>query len=1410
MSKQNDKIWNRSLDDIMSESFGKYAKYIIQDRALPDVRDGLKPVQRRILHAMNELKIHHDKPYKKSARTVGEVIGKYHPHGDNSIYEAMVRMSQEWKNNLPLLDMQGNKGSIDGDSPAAMRYTECRLSKFGQTILKDIDKNTVKFINNFDDSEQEPTVLPSLLPNILINGATGIAAGYATNIPPFNPSEVIDGTIYRILRPESSLAELAKIIKGPDFPTGGIIQGKEFIQEIYKTGKGKFFIRAKIEEEPTKSTKNVKRLIVKEIPYDTNKSAIVKSLDEIKYNNELPGFKEVRDDSDKNGISIVLEFDTEKDLEIIKTFLYKKTQLQISYNANMVLIKDRKPVQAGLLEILDSFIEHANNVVIKAAQYDLEKSLLRKEIIEGLIKAISEIDVLVNLIKSSVSKEEAKLKIQDYFKVNERQSEAIVNLRLYVLTSFDTEKLKKEYEELLEFIKEKELIINSVPYRNKFIVSILENHKKNFGYKRRSLIENEVEELEIETVDIVEERNGTCIVTRDNYIKFIDDVSIEELDLSKAKIKDADIPVDIFRLSTLDHLVCLTNRGKMITIPAYKIKMTKLKDNGVHINELITIDSFEKTILAFGVSKYSDINTEILVATKNSLIKRISLEDINLSKNAKSSTYVSLKGGNDDVVSAYILKKEYSEVVSVTQNGYATRYKIDEIPLVGRTAAGVKNMSLKDKDLMAFTVPIPKHENFLFFISNRGAKRIHINDIVVTSRSKLGKRIFQQIDSNPYIVNSGFMVGGRSNVFMLLESNELVSLKVAEIPITEADSRMNLITKIGKSSILKGTYLTINKSHIETSQTNNFLTLNSEKSSSSELKENSDDNEDDEHHFVEDDVEIIPIEKLKKQLEKQQPKENEFESSTNFNILEEMEKNKNSSKSNTKKEIEPSIEKVEEKTEDNQIQEEELENNSDEIIEESDNEELALEDAEEENEDNNSDESDDDIKITESEDSEDDNSEDYESDDENDELEDSTEETEDEEYYDDSEESEDETEITESEDSEDDNQDESYDEEDDSEETEDYESDDENDEEYSDDSEETEDEEYSDEENDDESEDSEENSEDDSEELYDESDEDSESYDEETEGYESDDENDEEYSDDSEEIVDESYDEEDDPEETEDESEDSEENSEDDSEELYDESDDEETEDYESDDENNEEYSDESEEIEDEFYDEEDDPEETEDEEYPDDESDDLDISDEDENEDNDSDESEDETEITEIKDSEDDNSEDYESDELEDSTEETEDEEYSDDSEENSEDDSEELYDESDEDSESDYEETEDYESDDENDEEYSDDSEEIEDESYDEEDDSEEETDDESEDSEENSEDDSEELYDESDEDSESDDEETEDEEYSDDDYEEELENEFEEDESSDEDEEESEFSFDDLNDMEEDDLDDEDNED
>ena len=817
----NNKIWNRSLEDIMSESFGKYAKYIIQDRALPDIRDGLKPVQRRILYAMNELKIHHDKPYKKSARTVGEVIGKYHPHGDSSIYEAMVRMSQEWKNNIPLLDMQGNKGSLDGDGPAAMRYTECRLSQFGELMLDDIEKDTVKFIPNFDDSESEPSILPSLLPNVLVNGSTGIAAGYATNVPPFNLSEVLQGIIYRIKHNSCSINEIASIIKGPDFPTGGIIQGKEGILEIFATGKGKFNIRARI-SETVKSNKKTKQLVVTEIPYETNKANIVKSIEELRINNELPGLKEVRDDSDKNGVSIVMELETDKDLEIIKNFLYKKTQLQISYSANIILIKDRKPCQTNIIQIIDSYIEHANDIIIRSSTFDLKKALNRKEILEGLIKAIKDVDKLVKLIKSSKSKDEAKQKIMSSFKLNENQAEAVVNLRLYVLTSYDTEKLVNEYNELLKFIDIKKRLIEDQNYRNQFLIDKLKEFDNKLGFKRKTSIEDEIEEIAIEQTDIIEENHGVCIVTRDNYIKFIKDISITDVTLDKFKFKEGDIPINMISLSTLETLVCLTSKGKCITIPAHKIKFSKAKDNGIHINEIITIDSFEKTVAIFAISKNSNIKTEVFVATKNSLVKRFLIEDLTISRNAKISSYIGLKS-DDEVINAFVVKDEYKEVITITRNGNGLRYQISEVPVVGRSASGVKNINLKDDDCVGAVMPVEPDESFIFLVSNRGAKRIHFEDLALTSRAKIGKRILSQVESNPYHIHSGFMIGGRETVYLLDANNKLYEKKVSDIPITDSTTRMNSFNDV--SEIIDASYLKKNQNFILNSDDFNFEKL---------------------------------------------------------------------------------------------------------------------------------------------------------------------------------------------------------------------------------------------------------------------------------------------------------------------------------------------------------------------------------------------------------------------------------------------------------------------------------------------------------------------------------------------------------------------------------------------------------
>ncbi|MEG1150910.1 MAG: DNA topoisomerase IV subunit A [Malacoplasma sp.] len=831
----NDKIWNRSLDEIMSESFGRYAKYIIQDRALPDIRDGLKPVQRRILYAMNDLNIHFDKPYKKSARTVGEVIGKYHPHGDSSIYEAMVRMSQEWKNNIPLLDMQGNKGSIDGDSPAAMRYTECRLSKYGQSLLDDIKKDTVKFIFNFDDSEQEPSILPSLIPNILINGSTGIAAGYATNVPPFNLNEVLEAIIYRIKHKHSSLLDIASIIKGPDFPTGGTIQGIDGILDIYKTGKGKFNIRAKFSEVVRNANKKHKQLIITELPYEVNKASLVKAIDELRLSNKLPGLKEVRDDSDKSGISIMLELDTEKSLDVIKSFLYKNTQLQISYSANIILIKDRKPMQLGILDIIDSYLEHANEIIVKSATFDLNKALSRKEILEGLIIAISKIDLLVNLIKSSNSKDEAKQKLIQTFKINERQAEAVIQLRLYVLTSYDTQKLKDEFNELLLFIKEKEDLINNKNIRSDWLINKLKEYQKCFNVKRKTVIEDQIEEIVIEDTDIVEEKHGIAIVTRDNYIKFIHANDIDDIDLEKLKIKENDIPIEILNLSTLQTLVCFTNKGKCISIPAHKIKFTKQKDNGIHINEIITIDSADKTIAALALSKTSNINTELVVATKKSLIKRMTLSEITIAKNAKTSSYIHLRT-DDEVCSVFVAKSNVNELITVTESGFSIRFGLNEIPLVSKVASGVKNIGLKNNDLVASSFPINPEESFIYVGSNRGAKRIYFNDVILSSRAKNGKKILSQVDSNPYIINSAFMISGRQSLNVLEENGKLNSIRASEVPISDVFSRMSKYPGDIDTTILTS-IVDLKRNFVNDDLENNFLTQQSKEKTNLNVEE---------------------------------------------------------------------------------------------------------------------------------------------------------------------------------------------------------------------------------------------------------------------------------------------------------------------------------------------------------------------------------------------------------------------------------------------------------------------------------------------------------------------------------------------------------------------------------------------
>ncbi len=796
MAKENKNIIRRPIEVILSDSFGKYAKYIIQDRALPDIRDGLKPVQRRILYAMNNLGITHDRPYKKSARSVGEVIGKYHPHGDSSIYEAMVRMSQEWKNNIPLLDMHGNKGSIDGDSAAAMRYTECRLAKISEYMLENIEKKTVDFIPNFDDSEKEPAFLPSMIPNLLFNGATGIAAGYATNIPPFNPTEVLNAIIHRIDNPTCRVQSLANIMPGPDYPTGGIIQGKSGIMEAYETGKGKHVIRAKIEE--VEVSKKLKQLHITSIPYETSKAAIIKSIDDLVYNEKISGIIEVRDESDKNGVSIVIDVEPDKSLEIIKNFLYKNTQLQVTYAINFIAIHERKPVLMSLDMAIDAYIKHAINILVKTLQYDLAKSKKRLEVLVGLIKAMSILDDVIRTIRKSLSKEDSKKNLMDKFGFTEVQAEAIVTLRLYKLSSTDVSLIKKEHADLEIIIKEIESILASEDLQKNTLKKILRKYKEEFGYERKTAIEDEIEKIVINDADLQESKDVIIVATKDGYIKSTTKRSLESSTYNDISLKSGDIVIDMFESNTLNQIIVITSGGQYISIPCHKIKSTKYKDSPEHINNIIKLDSSEEVVCCFQTNSVLGLNDNILICTEQGQIKRVDLSDLTFSKSAKSSNIMNLKDG-DKVVSCHVVPKDANgDVVCITKKGLGIRFRIEEVPVIGRTASGVRAQKLVDGDKIiscCYSAHPEKHS--ILIAANRGMKRIRYNEIPTTKRAGIGRLVMLQVKSDPFILYNAIVVNSRDTLNGLKEDNTIVPFVASDVSISGLDTRFSA-TSFGK------------------------------------------------------------------------------------------------------------------------------------------------------------------------------------------------------------------------------------------------------------------------------------------------------------------------------------------------------------------------------------------------------------------------------------------------------------------------------------------------------------------------------------------------------------------------------------------------------------------------------------
>ena len=792
------KIYDYSLEEIMGERFGKYSKYIIQDRAIPDVRDGLKPVQRRILFSMYKEKNTYDKPYKKSARAVGDVMGKYHPHGDSSVYDAMVRMSQDWKMKEPFIDMQGNNGSIDGDSAAASRYTEARLSKIAGAMLKDIEKDTVVMAPNYDDTLLEPTVLPAKFPNLLVNGTTGISAGYATNIPPHNLEEVIDATVFRIDNPNSRLETIMNYIKGPDFPTGAIIEGIDGIKSAYETGRGRIIIKSKEKIEKNK-------IIITEIPYEVNKALLVRKMDEIRIDKKIDGIAEVRDESDKDGLQITVDLKKDANAQNILNYFYKNTELQISYNFNMVVIVNRRPMLLGVLGILDAYIAHQREIIKKRSEFDLAHAKSRYHIVEGLIKAISILDEVITTIRKSKDRLDSINNLITKFNFTEKQATAIVDMRLYRLSNTDIKALEEEQKALLDQMKELEEILNDSNKLDSVIKEELRNIKKEYGTKRKSEIREEITEIKIDTTSMIPKEDVVVVVTNEGYIKRTSQRSYAASNKDDITLKENDYIIATYSMNTLDTLLIFTNLGNYLYIPVHEIPDLKWKELGKHMSNVINVDPEECIVNAMPVYDWNQ-NLFITSFTKNGMIKRTKLSEFKVQRYSKSIKMMNLKNNDKVIDVSYSID---TNVLIVTKKGYGLWYNINEVNPVGLKAAGVKAINLRDDEVVSGILFNKETSEFITLLTNKGtAKRMRFTEIDMGTRGNRGLLFMKEIKSNPSRIVKAYVTNTKNNI-MVISDNYTKEIKLTEIPIMDRYSNGSYIIKDKiKSSYLESTMLT--------------------------------------------------------------------------------------------------------------------------------------------------------------------------------------------------------------------------------------------------------------------------------------------------------------------------------------------------------------------------------------------------------------------------------------------------------------------------------------------------------------------------------------------------------------------------------------------------------------------------
>lgn len=754
LEKRQD-IQELTLEEVMGDRFGRYSKYIIQERALPDIRDGLKPVQRRILFSMNKDGNTFEKSFRKSAKSVGNIMGNYHPHGDSSIYEAMVRLSQDWKLREVLIEMHGNNGSMDGDPPAAMRYTEARLSELSGELLKDIDKETVDFVWNFDDTEKEPTVLPAKYPNLLVNGSTGISAGYATEIPTHNLAEIIEGTIYLIDHPNATLDKLMEFIPGPDFPTGGILQGKEEIKKAYETGRGKVILRSKTRIEPLKGGKQ--QIIVTEIPYEVNKATLVKKMDEVRLNKKIDGIAEVRDESDRTGLQIAIELKKDTNAEGILNYLFKNTDLQINYNFNMVAIDNMTPQQVGVKRILNSYIAHRKQVIINRSQFELNKAKKRQHIVAGLIKALSILDKVIETIRSSKDKKDAKMNLVKAYDFTEEQAEAIVTLQLYRLTNTDITQLEKEAEELNQLVSELTKILSDEKELFNVMKKELREVKKQYGNPRLTQIEDEIQEIKIDTKVLIAQEDVVVTITHEGYIKRSSLRSYSASKPEEVGMKEGDFLLYTGEVNTLDHILLITNKANVIYRPIHELPDLRWKEIGEHISQAILNLSIDESIIAVYTYKELSPTKTFVFMTKQGMIKQSKMTDFEPWRTYKSrpTNCMKLKSETDEIVNVYLTNEQKKlDVFLVSHRGFGLRYPLDEVPVVGAKAAGVKAMNLKEEDYVVNGLLV--HEDGdtpIVILTQRGSvKRMLAQELPQLGRAKRGLMVLRELKKHPHRV----------------------------------------------------------------------------------------------------------------------------------------------------------------------------------------------------------------------------------------------------------------------------------------------------------------------------------------------------------------------------------------------------------------------------------------------------------------------------------------------------------------------------------------------------------------------------------------------------------------------------------------------------------------------------------